>query len=117
MSEAPPAFAQATLKFTIGMSNEYRFYDDQWRIDRSVKDEPLDVSVRFRATEGIMKEIADMLEEGPESASVLEDVMLNEMAAAVFASNERAKCGLELDETLKICLQIFRGEVVEYSER
>lgn len=104
------------MPFTIGMSQDYRFYDDRWRVDKNVKDEMHDVSATFAAAEGMMKDISDMLK-GPISETDMEAVMLEEMAAAVFASNQRARVGLDLDETLKICLQVFRGEVYQYSER
>ena len=98
------------------MSREYRFYDDRWRIDKSVPDQPHDVSDRFNAARAIMDDIAKLLA-GPISQGVLETVVLEEMATAVFTSNRHAKTGLDLDETLKICMQVFKGEVYEYSER
>ncbi|EME79899.1 uncharacterized protein MYCFIDRAFT_198278 [Pseudocercospora fijiensis CIRAD86] len=42
LGSSAPDFSGQT--FTIGMSSDYRYYDDKWRTDKSLKDKPYDVT-------------------------------------------------------------------------
>ena len=100
------------------MSEEYRIYDDRWRSDRSVTDEPADVSKSFDATQSIMSEISELFKSRQASQVDMEAVMLQEMANSVFGSNNLARKGVGLDETYTMCMAIFRGEEgLEYVDR
>ena len=44
------------LPYTLRMSPDYRIYDDRWRVDASVRDEPADVSSSFGLTRNVMDE-------------------------------------------------------------
>lgn len=100
------------------MSEDYRIYDDSWRSDRSVIDEPADVSESFDATQSIMSEISEMLRSRQASQDDMEAAILQEMAIAVFGSNNLARKGMGLDETYTMCMAIFRGEEdLEYVDR
>jgi hypothetical protein len=85
------------------MSQDYRVYPDNWRLNLSVKDEPADVSTSFQITQQVISEISDLLKSHAVSPEQMEIVMLEEMAKAVFGSNNLSRLGLCLDETLKIC--------------
>lgn len=91
------------------MSENYRVYDDRWRSDRSVTDEPADVSESFDASQSIMSELSEMLKSRQASQDDTEAVMLQEMAKSVFGSNNLAPKGMGLDETYTMCMAIFRG--------
>lgn len=43
--------------------------------------------------------------------------MLREMGEVIYGSNWKGRQALNLDETLRICLAIFEGTEVEYTER
>lgn len=47
------------------------------------------------------------------STRELDDLLRYEMARVVYGSNFIERVGLELDETLKLSLKIFRGEMLE----
>lgn len=74
LSNFGPSYQQA-MPFTIGMSQDYRFYDDRWRVDTKVQDQTHNVSARFDAAQHIMKEISQMLK-GQISETNMEAVML-----------------------------------------
>jgi hypothetical protein len=100
------------------MSEDYRIYDDRWRSDRTVTDEPAGMSGSFDATESIMSEISEMVKARQASQDDMEAVMLQEMAKSVFGSNNLARKGLGLDETYKMCMAIFKGEEgLDYVDR
>ena len=46
------------LPFTLRMSQDYRICDDRWRVDRSIKDEPADISSSFDVSRNLMDEIS-----------------------------------------------------------
>jgi len=98
------------MRFTMRMSNNYRVYDDRWRNEPTKRDQPVDVSEAFRAAEQIMDDIAEMLVLRKASHDDMEKVVLDEMVQAVFGSNMISRVKLGYDETLRICLAIFRGE-------
>ncbi|KAL8657911.1 MAG: hypothetical protein Q9202_007646 [Teloschistes flavicans] len=91
------------------MSGDYRYYDDRWRIDPSVKDESLDLSSEFGSSEAIMHEITQVLTVQPTTRQDLERHLTNEMAEVVFGSNQFNRLGADLDETLRLCLLVFSG--------
>lgn len=65
-----------------------------------------------------MIEIASMLKNWEDSGDEMEAVMFDEMARAVYGSNNIDRVGLGLDETLRICIAIFQGaEDLEYTDR
>jgi len=100
------------------MSDKYRVYDDRWRLDPSIHDRPVDVSHEFRATEAIMDEISNMLAVHREWHDDMENVVLESMVQAVFGSNKLSHVDLGFDETLKICIAVFKGEKdVEFTDR
>ena len=92
------------------MSQNYRIYDDRWRVDRTVKDEPLDLSSTFDASHNMMDEIAQAIISRPAVQQDMERLMTNEMAEVVFGSNQFERLGLDLDETLRLCMLVFSGE-------
>jgi hypothetical protein len=48
----------------------------------------------------------------------LANMLIEEMARIVYGSNEKARKGLGLEETLSYCRMIFEGvEELEYSDR
>lgn len=52
---------------------------------------------------------------GTESAA---EMLLQEMAAVVYGSNTKARRGLGLDETLKLCMPVFSGQLdIDYNDR
>ena len=98
------------LPFTLRMSQDYRIYDDRWRLDKAVKDEPVDVSAEFEASQGIMTEIAGMLNSQQILPKNMEKIITEEMAKVVFGSNKIERLGLGLDETFRLCLAVFEGD-------
>ena len=92
------------------MSSNYRIYDDRWRVDPTVKDEPLDVSSTFDVTRNMMDEIAQAILFRPTIRQNMEKLITNEMAEVVFGSNQFERLGLNLDETLRLCMLVFLGE-------
>ena len=92
------------------MSPDYRIYDDRWRVKPSVKDEPVDVSPSFDVIHNLMEEIAQAINARPAGPQDLERLITNEMAEVVFGSNQIERLGLDLDETLRLCLLVFAGE-------
>ena len=92
------------------MSPNYRTFDDRWRVDRTVKDEPVDVSLTFDASRNMMDEIAQVIISRPTVRQDTEKLITNEMAEVVFGSNQLERLGLDLDETLRLCMLVFSGE-------
>ena len=100
------------------MSPNYRIYDDRWRLDPTVKDEPVDVSVSFDASRNMMDEIAKVVFLRPEGPNDIEKLITSEMVEVVFGSNQIERLGVDLDETLRLCLLVFSGkEGLENVER
>ncbi|KAL9028155.1 MAG: hypothetical protein Q9196_003437 [Gyalolechia fulgens] len=100
------------------MSQDYRYYDDHWRTDPNVVDEPLDVSAEFNETELIMREISAMIHQQRIPHAEIEKLVMIEMAKAVFGSNNIDRLGIGLDETMKLCLAVFQdGNDLEIPER
>ncbi|KAI9688696.1 MAG: hypothetical protein M1822_001053 [Bathelium mastoideum] len=115
---AASSSSKESLKFTLRMSQDYRVYDDRWRVDSSVKDQPTDVSESFRAAQEIMTEVSQTVKKCKVSPNDVESVMLEQMCQVIFGSNQIERVGLGLNETLSLCQAIFRGEQgVTYSER
>ena len=100
------------------VSNDYRVYPDRWRTDPGVMDEPADVRESWRAVEEIVDEIGSMLAVGRITGEDMEAAMLEQMAQAVFVSKKIERLGLGLDETMKMCMEVFYGgNDLEYTER
>ncbi|KAK3369622.1 fic/DOC family protein [Lasiosphaeria ovina] len=60
-------------------------------------------------------ELIQSLQNGTESVA---EILLREMAAVVYGSNTKARRGLGLDETLKLCMLVFSGQLdIDYSDR
>jgi hypothetical protein len=65
-----------------------------------------------------MTEIRSILKSSEDSGEDTETVMFDEMAKAVYGSNNIARLGLGLDETPRLCIAIFQGaEDLEYTDR
>lgn len=92
------------------MSPNYRIYDDRWRIDRTVKDEPADLSATFDLSKDLMDEIARMVNSFADGPRNIEKLITDEMAEVVYGSNHIERLGVGLDETLRLCLLIFSDE-------
>ena len=92
------------------MSPNYRIYDDRWRVDRAIKDESVDVSSTFDASRNMMEEIAQVINSRPAGRQDMEKLTTNEMAEVVFGSNQFERLGVDLDETLRLCLLVFLGQ-------
>jgi hypothetical protein len=100
------------------MSQDYRVYPDRWRVDSSVEDKPADVSDLFQYTEEIMNEISEFIKNRELDPEDLEIAVIEEMAMSIFGSNNIERAGLDLDETMRLCMDIFKGEGdLEYTER
>lgn len=92
------------------MSPDYRIYDDRWRVDASVRDEPADVSSSFDLTRNVMDEIAQAINMRPTGRQDMDKLITAEMAQAVFGSNQIERLGTDLDETVRLCPLVFAGE-------
>jgi hypothetical protein len=83
-----------------------------------VKDEPADRSEDFGIVQVMMDEIHNHVNMLQENRNRLAGVMMEEMANVIYGSNQKARKGLGLDETHKICHAIFEGDGgIEYRER
>lgn len=99
------------------MSDLYRLYDDKWASTDSI-DKPADVSADFSVVSSLMDDVHQLCQAAKSSGDAVADVLIRSMAEVVYGSNFKARKGLGLDETLKICMAIFDGEKgVEYTER
>ena len=98
------------LPYTLRMSPDYRIYDDRWRVDASVRDEPADVSSSFDLTRNVMDEIPQAINMRPTGRQDMDKLITAEMAQAVFGSNQIERLGTDLDETVRLCLLVFAGE-------
>jgi hypothetical protein len=105
------------------MSKDYRLYGEdvrnkEWRLSSTPGDEPFKSSTTFQAAQSIMTEISNILQSREVSSEAMEVVMFDEMAKAVYGSNNIDRVGLGLDETLRICLEIFQGaQGLEFTDR
>jgi hypothetical protein len=107
-----------TLPFTLRMSQDYRVYPDRWRVDESVEDKPADVSDLFKFTEEIMNEISEFIQNRELEPEHLEVAIIEEMAISIFGSNNIERAGMGLDDTMIMCMSIFKGdEDLEYTDR
>ena len=91
------------------MSPNYRIYDDRWRTDPTVKDQSVDLSSEFNVSRDMMAEIAHIIESRPVGSQDMENLITNEMAEVVYGSNQFERLGVDLDETIRLCLMIFEG--------
>lgn len=108
-SDARANLKVRNLPFTLRMSQDYRFYDDRWQSDRSVEDEPLDMSAEFEASQEIMAEIAAMISSQGILPNDIEKLISVEMTKVALGSNKIERLGLGLDETFRLCLAVFEG--------
>lgn len=103
---------------TLRMSDLYRVHGDNWTNDTSVQDIPADVTPEFKAVSQIMSEIRHFVFSIQDRKDKLANMLIEEMARIVYGSNEKARKGLGLEETLRYCRMIFEGvEELEYSDR
>ena len=72
-------------------------------------DEPLNVPEEFNEASAIMAEITSLLASHVITSGDLHDRIMNDMAMAVFGSNNIDRLGRNLDETYRMCLEIFKG--------
>ena len=70
------------------MSPNSRIYHDRWRVERTVKDEPADVSSTFDASRKMMDEMAQAIISRPAVRQDMEKFITHEMAEVVFGSNQ-----------------------------
>ena len=111
------------FELTLQMSQDYRIYGDNWRVGSTVSEscspaqfQPL--SQIFQFSRQIMSEIQELLEKHDKFSEDIENQLLEDMALAVFGANARARIGLNLEETMRVCMLIFQGAAgVEYSAR
>jgi hypothetical protein len=100
------------------MSDLYHQHGDNWARDSSVEDLPVDKTDDFELVSNMMDEIHHYVVTLEEKKDKLASIMMEEMAKVVQGSNERARKGLGLDETMKYCRMVFEGVTgLEYSER
>ncbi|KAK1911845.1 hypothetical protein P3342_010929 [Pyrenophora teres f. teres] len=100
------------------VSTLYRRHGDNWARDSSVEDLPADKSEEFLQVSSLMDEIHQYVQMVQENKERLATILMEDMGKVIYGSNEKARKGLGLDETLKFCQQIFDGvEGVEYEER
>lgn len=101
------------------MSSDYHKPNDKWGKTPSLVDAPLHKTEDFEVVKSIMDDIFEHCEKLQEYKDQVADFMVEEMVKMVYGSSRKAKrCKeMSLDETLKLCKQIFAGEAVEFSER
>ena len=92
------------------MSPNHRIYDDRWRTDRKVLDEPADLSSTFHVQKDMMDEIARIVNSFGAGPQNMEKLITKEMAEVVYGSNHIERLGVGLDETLRLCLLVFSDE-------
>jgi fido (protein-threonine AMPylation protein) len=82
---------------------------------RSYAAEQEDVNILFRRSSAIIQEIREML--GSEDRETLVDFyidfMADKMVHMIFGSNMQEKAGMGLEETIKLCRQIFEGKEID----
>jgi len=100
------------------MSDLYRVHGDNWANDSSVQDVPADVTQELKAVSHIIDEIHHFVFAIQDHKDKLANMLIEEMARIVYGSNEKARKGLDLEETLRYCKMIFEGvEELKYSDR
>jgi hypothetical protein len=96
------------LFFTIKMDSRTRAYvpiDD---------DKPEEI---FQKAMTFFKNIREKINyKGDDGIKIVSQVLTRELINVIFGSNAIERAGLGLDETVKICERIFRGEVVDPEE-
>ncbi|KAI9793671.1 MAG: hypothetical protein M1816_007566 [Peltula sp. TS41687] len=91
------------LAFTITMNSAYR------QIANTE-----DPTTLFEKASGYLLNIRDMMKTTEaQKSDVLEKNLVQQMSHVVFGSNHIERVGLGLDETIKICEAVFRGEDVD----
>jgi len=85
------------------MSALYRIHGDNWARDSSVEDLQADKSEDFHTVSSLMDEIYQHVNTVQESRDKLANIIMEDMANAIYGSNKKARKGLGLGETLKIC--------------
>jgi len=110
--------------FTLKMSSDYRVYTDEWRSNPAIKNElsaPVEqqLKLEFRQCQGILDDIRELLERQKVSPETMSELVMKDMATAVFGGNAVERAGVsDLNETLRLCKAIFRGEEgLEVEER
>lgn len=93
------------LFYTISMDSSARAYiplDD---------DSPRDL---FKKATDFYKVIQEKLQEkGSDGTALISDTLTRHLGTVIFGSNYIERAGLNLEETIKICERIFRGEFVD----
>jgi Fic family protein len=95
------------LQFTVRMNQGYRIY--------SPSDAPNLARDLFQEVQTDIIEIRKRSAKDPWISQLVSEELTQAMMELVFSSNQIERAGLQLDETLKICERIFRGEVVDAS--
>ena len=89
------------------MNQGYRIY--------SPSDAPNLARDLFQEVQTDIIEIRKRSAKDPWISQLVSEELTQAMMELVFSSNQIERAGLQLDETLKICERIFRGEVVDAS--
>lgn len=92
------------LFYTISMDSSARAYvlDD---------DSPKDL---FKKATDFYKVIQEKLKEkGSDGTAFISDTLTRYLGTVIFGSNYIERAGLNMEETIKICERIFRGEFVD----
>jgi hypothetical protein len=93
------------LFFTIKMDSRTRAYVP---IDDDKPEETFQKAMTF--FENIREKIND---NGDDGLKTISQALTRQLINVIFGSNAIERVGLDLDETVKICERIFRGEVVD----
>ena len=68
----------------------------------------------FQNAENFLLNIQEKInEKGDDGLRIVSETLTKQMINAIFGSNAIERAGLYLDETVRICEKIFRGEVVD----
>ncbi|OGM43520.1 hypothetical protein ABOM_008073 [Aspergillus bombycis] len=107
----PPSISKAShmdntrLFYTIAMDSTARAYIP---LDQ---DSPMDM---FKKATDFYNVIQGKLKErGSDGVSILSEILTRHLGTVIFGSNYIERAGLNLEETIKICERIFRGEYVD----
>jgi fido (protein-threonine AMPylation protein) len=94
------------LDFTIKMDSKTRAYSS------SENPEAL-----FKQAIDCFEDIQQMMRDsGPAASNILQGTLRNDMVNVIFGSNAIERAGLGLEETIRICEAIFRGEDVDAND-
>lgn len=104
--------------FRLKISDLYREVGDGWASGVTLSDVTADMKEEFDAVSAIMDEVGQLIRRSKMAPARSRISFFATWQQIVYGSNTKARRGLGLDETLKLCMLIFSGQVeIEYDER